>query len=185
MAKVTGPLYSMSASGTIGKAITFSGWKGVSYVRQWVTPANPMNPDQGDVRLVLGGCAKAASEVTVLGDFNGQLITLSLVPAGQSKQSFLVKYMIDNYMTDATAFEAIYTAFEAHSAKADFTSAAAGLEMVDFNIAYKGTAHVYSKGMQLYMLAKVGIALGFTGSPYDTALASWTATEIGELVADL
>jgi len=50
MAKVTGPLFSMSASGTIAKAITFSGWKGRPYVRQRVTPKNPKSNSQVGVR---------------------------------------------------------------------------------------------------------------------------------------
>jgi hypothetical protein len=31
----------------------------------------------------------------------------------------------------------------------------------------------------------LAIQLSFTGSPYTTSLASWTATEIGEMVVDL
>jgi len=185
MAKVTGPLMSMSASGSIGKAITFAAWKGTSYVRELVIPHNPQSNDQGDVRLVLGGTAKAAAKVSVAGDYNGQLETLNKVPSGQSKQSFLVRYIIDNYMADATAFEAIYTAFEAHTAKADFTSSAGGIGLEDFDVSYKGTAHTYSKGMMLYILARAAIGLGFTGEPYTTAIASWDAAKITAMVADL
>jgi len=41
--RVTGPLYSQDASGTIGKAIVFSKWKGRNYVRKHVKPANPQS----------------------------------------------------------------------------------------------------------------------------------------------
>lgn len=50
MAKVSGPLMSMDASGTLGKAITFSKWKGVPVVRQYVVPANPNTIAQQAVR---------------------------------------------------------------------------------------------------------------------------------------
>lgn len=46
MAKVTGPLLSMDASGTVGNAMVFSKWKGRSYVRSWVRPSNPKTPAQ-------------------------------------------------------------------------------------------------------------------------------------------
>lgn len=38
MAKVTGPLLSLDASGSVASTITFSRWKGVNYVRQRVIP---------------------------------------------------------------------------------------------------------------------------------------------------
>lgn len=53
MAKVTGPLFSVSASGTIGKAFTFSIWKGIQYVREWFTPANPQTAKQVNIRTAL------------------------------------------------------------------------------------------------------------------------------------
>lgn len=38
MAKVTGPLLSLDASGSVASTITFSRWKGINYVRQRVIP---------------------------------------------------------------------------------------------------------------------------------------------------
>ena len=50
MARVTGPLMSMEASGTIGKSLTFANWVGRQYVRRWTRPANPQTADQMDQR---------------------------------------------------------------------------------------------------------------------------------------
>jgi hypothetical protein len=38
MAKVTGPLLSLDASGTVASTMVFSRWKGINYVRQRVIP---------------------------------------------------------------------------------------------------------------------------------------------------
>ncbi len=46
MGKVTAPLLSFGASGTIGKVMTFASWRGVPYVRKHVIPANPQSVDQ-------------------------------------------------------------------------------------------------------------------------------------------
>ncbi len=46
MAKTTAPLLSLGASGTVGKTLTFAKWRGVGYVRQRVTPANPRTTPQ-------------------------------------------------------------------------------------------------------------------------------------------
>jgi hypothetical protein len=53
MVKVYGPLMSFDASGTIAKTATFSKWKGRSYVRQRVVPANPKSALQVSVRAML------------------------------------------------------------------------------------------------------------------------------------
>lgn len=46
MAIVHGPLFSMSASGTVGKTIVYSSWKGRPYVRERVIPSNPKSGAQ-------------------------------------------------------------------------------------------------------------------------------------------
>ena len=53
MARVSGPLFSMSASGTIGKALTYGAWKGIAWVRTWFTPANPNTQLQVNVRTAM------------------------------------------------------------------------------------------------------------------------------------
>ena len=50
MARVTGPLMSMEASGTIGQTLTFANWVGRQYVRRWTRPSNPQTADQMDQR---------------------------------------------------------------------------------------------------------------------------------------
>ncbi len=59
MAKVTAPLMSMDASGTVGGAIVFSKWKGRNYVRTHVTPSNPQTAAQTAVRSMFGGLVQA------------------------------------------------------------------------------------------------------------------------------
>lgn len=46
MATITAPLLSLGARGTIAKSITYSSWKGVSYARNRVIPANPNSTAQ-------------------------------------------------------------------------------------------------------------------------------------------
>lgn len=53
MAKVTGPLLSLDASGTIAKTITFSKWKGINYTRQRVIPTYRNTVEQMAVRDIV------------------------------------------------------------------------------------------------------------------------------------
>ena len=46
MAKITAPLLSFDASGTIAKVQTYAKWRGVPYVRKHVIPANPKSTAQ-------------------------------------------------------------------------------------------------------------------------------------------
>jgi hypothetical protein len=195
MAKVTGPLFSLSASGSIGKAMVHFGWKGVNVVREWIIPKNTKSADQGDVRLVMGGvgqatrCVGLESLTKTASPF--ALDARLCNPSGQTWNSYMVQYLINTYMPDATAFEAIYTAFDNHAQKAIFTAQALILELSDFDISYKGTAHVFSKGMQLYMIALFGIAMltikegVFNRAPYTTAIGSWAAGDPVLLKTDL
>lgn len=50
MAKVTGPLLSLDASGSVASTITFSRWKGINYVRQRVIPTYSNTADQVAIR---------------------------------------------------------------------------------------------------------------------------------------
>lgn len=59
MAKVTGPLLSIGARGSIAATQVYSSWKGIDYVRQYVIPANPNTAAQQTTR----GVFKEASDL--------------------------------------------------------------------------------------------------------------------------
>jgi hypothetical protein len=50
MAKITGPMLSLGASGSIAKTLVASKWKGRPYMRQHVIPANPKSTAQSLTR---------------------------------------------------------------------------------------------------------------------------------------
>jgi len=50
MARVKGPLFSLEASGSLKKTITYSQWKGRNYVREHTIPFNPEADKQVNVR---------------------------------------------------------------------------------------------------------------------------------------
>jgi hypothetical protein len=64
MARVTGPLHSDAARGSIKGGLTFSSWKGIAYVRQTVTPANPRSNAQTGVRCMMGFLARQWKNLT-------------------------------------------------------------------------------------------------------------------------
>jgi hypothetical protein len=78
MARTTGPLMSMDASGTIGKSITFASWKGRSYVRRRVIPANPMSPGQVATRSMMRFLAQAWKTIATVNQATWQQTAASL-----------------------------------------------------------------------------------------------------------
>lgn len=50
MPRLTGPLFSLAASKTLGKTIVYSTWKGLAYARMRVVPYNPKSAYQTGVR---------------------------------------------------------------------------------------------------------------------------------------
>jgi len=177
------PLMSVGASGKIADAMVFFSWKGVNVVRQWLVPANPQSASQGDARIILGGTGKAVGTVQPSSAFHQQLIDLNLIPGGQTKQSYLVKYIIDHYLDTTTNYTAQLAACTGHTAYSDFGSLADDLAITEFDLTYAAVG-AYDKALGLFLIAKAAIALSFTGTPYDTAIADWTATEVAEMGAD-
>jgi hypothetical protein len=114
MAKVTGPLFSLDASGGFGGSLVFGKWKGRNTVRQLVTPSNPQSQDQEDSRnavRVVGTAQHWANVTAEKGD--GRLLTdkallIAAAPAGQAWNGFLSKSMIGagslNYAAAAAAY---------------------------------------------------------------------------------
>ncbi len=188
MAKVTGPLMSMSASGKLGNAIVFFPWKGLHVVREWLKPANPKTGTQGDSRVIAGALGRSTSVVHTTSAFAAEI--RAYMATGLTWPSAISKYMIDNVVNDGTAWDALVTEYEAHTAVADFDSEAAALNLQAFDLAYKAMADNAEPGAILYCLAKFSTAWellgtkGFQRSPYTTALASWTVTEIQAMVAE-
>lgn len=185
MAKVTGPLYSMGASGKIANAMVFFPWKGNNVVRQWLKPSNPKTNAQGDARMILGGAGRAASIADVNEDFVGQINTLGLIPGGQTKQSYIVKKLIDLYGTDIATFETNYDEYDGHAHQAAFDGAAALIPLNTVDVSYKTGVKTFTGGLMLYLLAKLALNLSFTGAPYTTALAEWDTTQVNAMVVDL
>ena len=176
---------SMSASGKLADSIVFSIWKGVAYVRQFVIPSNPQSAGQGDQRVIIGGTGRAAGKVAVVSSFNDKLIALGVIPAGQSKQSYLVKYILDHYLDTVTNYNAQIALLTGHTAYTSFQTGATALGITNFDLAYASTAGAYDRGLGLFLLAKTSIALGFTGAPFVTALSAWTGQDIDQLVVTM
>lgn len=67
MAKVTGPLLSLDASGSVASTMTFSRWKGINYVRQRVIPTYSNTADQMAVRDLITDASKAWKAGSTIG----------------------------------------------------------------------------------------------------------------------
>lgn len=186
MAKVTGPLYSVGASGKIADTMVHFPWKGIAIVREWLKPANPMTSGQGDNRLVLGGTGRAIGKAVGLRsnptDLRALFDAVVTLPPQQTIQSYLVKKAIALFMNNVAAYESFYSDYNGHSHKSDFDAAGATLNLVTFSLPYQGTSDDFTAGLQVYLIAALGIALGITSAPFSTALASWTSTQTDALV---
>lgn len=64
MAKVTGPLLSMGASGKLADTLVFGKWKGVDVARQYVVPANPNTAAQSTQRGFMTAAVAAWHDAT-------------------------------------------------------------------------------------------------------------------------
>jgi len=190
MAKTTGPLYSLSASGKLANAMVYFTWKGIGVCREWLKPTNKKSADQGNQRTMLGGTGRAVGQIrprpgdTTVSAFAQQLIDLKVIPGGQTKQSYMVDYIMSHYLTDVSAYASMLAELTGHAEYDCWGAIADALSVVEFSLPYD-TIAAYDKALGLYLMAKTAIALGFTGTPYTTALASWVTADISGFAADL
>jgi hypothetical protein len=63
MVKLAGPMFSMDASGTLGKTLVYSKWKGRPYGRRHVVPANPKSVLQVSVRAMMRFLSQAWEDI--------------------------------------------------------------------------------------------------------------------------
>lgn len=189
MAKVTGPLFSVEASGKVSDALVYFPWKGRHVVREWLKPANPKFPDQGDIRLILGalgrGCSPIHKTSVVAADVRLYMAT------GNTWVAEIVQYMIKNVVNDGTAWDALFTELEALTdLKTALVAKATELNIHAFDVDYKGCTNAAAGALILYCMAKCFTnwellgTKGFQRAPYTTALASWTSSEVDAMCAE-
>lgn len=65
MARVTGPLMSFDASGTVAGSIVFAKWRGRNYVRRHAVPANPRSQAQLAARAIVAFLAPRWAALTL------------------------------------------------------------------------------------------------------------------------
>lgn len=147
MAKVSGPLMSMQASGAFAKTLVFANRKGQNVVRQLVIPANPMSADQETARNMIrtagAGQHYANLEINIVAArvVTDKAALISATPAGQTWNSYLVKAMIGVGGVTYDAAQAAWTLLTALQ-KSDWDDAAAALTPPIAAVAQKGAGGV-------------------------------------------
>ena len=119
MAKVSGPLMSMDASGKFGGALVFGKWKGRNVVHQLVTPANPMTTAQeaarNDVRIAgaIQHHINASTQVKAGKVGTDKTRLQAIAPSGQAWNGNLTKLLIGAGSLTMAAINAAYAALTA------------------------------------------------------------------------
>lgn len=189
MSKVVAPTMGFSASGKLGKSIVYFSHLGRNVVRGLVTPANPMTEGQGQARLLLGALGRATRAVFLGSAYLTDLKTVT--PSGQTWVSNFIRRIVEFYGGGSVGVGALISAYEGHTADADFQSEAVGLGLSAVEIPYAGSPDTIVAGAQLYALAvhamnvKASNPSLFDRAPYTTALASWGSSDVAAFAADI
>lgn len=132
MAKVSGPLFSMEASGAYGGVIVFGKRKGANVVRQLVIPSNPMTAGQetSKNRVRVGGVLQKWANATT-SKLSGQTkkdseLLTAAAPSNNTWNGYLVQLIVG---AQGLTYQAAQTAYAALTApqKSAWDSAAAAL----------------------------------------------------------
>ena len=176
MAKVSGPLMSMGASGKFGGALVFASRLGQNVVRQLVIPANPMTADQETARNIVRATGAMQAHVNLdvtMG--SGRLVTdkaliNSVTPSGQTWNSYLVKLVTGTNAAIYTASAAAWGLLTGPN-KTIWDNAAAALTPVIMEVAQKGAGGIVSTSLtagQVWYQYQYGLyAAGLAPAPVD------------------
>ena len=178
MAKTTGPLLSFDASGTTGKVMTASKWKGRTYMRLRVIPKNPKSDDQAGLRTVFGAVAKNAKQILPASDLYTQIVAVT--PQDQSWISYLAKVTIGPNGDDFAAAKTAYNLMGNATVKGYFDAAAPTVGLSGFELPY-GTYGAVSAGLQLWACAYAAFRLGLAIAPVTPA--SMSETQVNDFAA--
>ena len=130
MARVTGPLMSMEASGTIGKSLTFANWVGRQYVRRWTRPSNPQTADQMDQRNAFSIIGVGVSHASKCLQVNSSTTKTDeeafreKTPSGMRWNGYIQKVLTGS---GAAGYNAAKAAWNALASKTAWETTAAGL----------------------------------------------------------
>lgn len=137
MAKVTGPFLSLTASGSMGGALTASMWRGIQTMRIKSNPSNPKTLTQMSTRAAFAAGGKITKKTDRVGDVCVYL--KSKTPSQQSWASYFTSEVLGTNLVNFDAAKAAYALVGNAAIKAIFDDAAtqAGIESVDLD----GTAN--------------------------------------------
>jgi len=189
MAKVTGPLFSLSASGKIGDIMVHFGWKGRNVVRQWLKPTNPQDQQQKEVRQALAVAGKNTKLIKgpQTGLLSGSKMYQLLVadaPATQIWNAHLAKNILEDLVSPAalTAFSAAMFATDTID---KWREMATSLGFTTLTGAAK-FATAISPELQLAMGAYAAYKLNLSSytSVYSNYPSAWTTDEIESFACD-
>ena len=130
MARVTGPLMSMEASGTIGKSLTFANWVGRQYVRRWTRPSNPQTADQMDQRSAFSVIGVGVSQASKCLQFNSstgktdEQAFRDKTPSGMRWNGYIQKVLTGS---GAGGYRAAKATWDALTSKTAWETTAAGV----------------------------------------------------------
>jgi len=189
MAKVTGPLFSLSASGKIGNIMVHFGWKGRNVVRQWLKPTNPQDQQQKEVRQALACAGKNTKLIKgpQTGLLSGSKMYQLLVadaPATQIWNAHFAKNVLEDLSSPAalTALSAAMSATDTTSKWIEMATEVGFTTLTDAN----KFATAISPELQLAMGAYAAYKLELSSytSVYNTHPSSWTTDQIEAFACD-
>jgi hypothetical protein len=196
MAKVDGPLMSLEARGKIGDAIVFFPWKGKHAVRQWLKPTQPNSTLQGNVRAAMYAIGKWIKKIMSNSGGDGvdskiYSLNTAKAPAGVNWNAFAAQGFLALLQSAGTfktaSLLALVSAYSSLTASVltAFKTNATALGMADFAFNYGYTVTIEA-GCQLYFGALACYYNSIQASaPYNTALASWVASDVDAFKSDM
>lgn len=162
MAKVTGPLFSLSASGKFADALVYYMLGDQAVVRELVEPANPQTPAQMEHRSQFGALTKGAKAIV-------NTVTIEALKAYSNEpwnwRTAVIKYGLEGW-NEANAAYSVLTVSE----QTNWNTAALALGIQSYEL----DAYTITAGAIFFNTAYGLSLIGVDEAPDGTNFATWS-----------
>lgn len=184
MCKIIGPLFSLDASCSIGKVITFMKRGKVLFVRRVSKPAQIWSKTYTFQKYIHGGCSKAVARIERDWIYHDEILRLGFEKADFQAQ--VIGRLKSYFLKTQEDFHSLWQDSAYHPYSSRFFIEAKARYFQEFIAPWWEPAWGFDRTFQLYILAELAVfvrkARGniFNFWPYTIEIEDWGAVEIDQ-----
>lgn len=178
MVKVTGPLFSLDASCSIGKAITYMKRGPINFVRKITIPVQTWSENYTFQKYIHGGYSKVVAKIQRDWIYHDEILKLKFEKADFQAQ--VIGILKNNLFKTDDEMHDLWNSMILHPYKTDWFKYGKKVWSAEYFPPFWRKIYGFDYGFQLYVLAQLAVLIRkktgnvFNFLPYTIEIADWT-----------